>query len=211
LHSNSITPGDSYERLTIIRECDSIYYGKRKQRVRVFECLCVCGAVKKVPACHWGATKSCGCLAREISSVGNRTHGDTHAPEYEAWRSIFKRCNRADYKAHGITVCERWQSYLLFRADVGRRPSDKHSLDRIDNDGNYEPGNVRWATAKMQCRNKRNNRWVNYKGERRLLIEVCEETGIHICTIAGRIRGGWEEKDLFKPPMQKSHIAQQHQ
>lgn len=84
------------------------------------------------------------------------------APEYHAWKGMIKRCtnkkNRGwpNYGGRGITVCERWrESYLTFLADVGRRPSSKHSLDRIANDGNYEPGNVRWATRKQQINNRR--------------------------------------------------------
>jgi hypothetical protein len=89
-------------------------------------------------------------------------HGDTQTAEYKCWRSMLNRCSNANlrifkyYGGRGITVCERWRNrYVDFLADMGRRPSHEHSIDRIDNDGNYEPGNCRWATKSEQELNKR--------------------------------------------------------
>ena len=107
---------------------------------------------------------------------------------------MLQRCRpggHPDYGGRGIRVCDRWKSYEVFLQDVGRRPSPKHSLDRIDNEGNYEPGNVRWATIKEQNRNTRGNRSLTPAGRTQVLIEWAEETGIPAERIRGRLRCGW--------------------
>jgi hypothetical protein len=93
--------------------------------------------------------------------MGRRTHGMSSTPEYFAWAAMLSRCHNPanprydDYGGRGITVCDRWRAdFAAFLADVGRRPSPAHSLDRIDNDRGYEPGNCRWATAYVQARNR---------------------------------------------------------
>lgn len=138
--------------------------------VRLFSCLCDCGRVKSVAGSDLrrGAIRSCGCLRAESRQVANLRHG--HAgerdgghgtPEYQAWRSMRKRCNSPrtpnyqDYGGRGITVCERWLTFEAFLGDMGLRPSANHSLDRIDNNGNYEPSNCRWATWSQQVKNRR--------------------------------------------------------
>jgi hypothetical protein len=121
----------------------------------MWKCRCDCGKVHDVESRNLtqGKSTSCGCT---------RQHGKTSVPEYGPWRWLKQRClnkqNKAyhNYGGRGIKVCARWRkSFLAFRADVGCRPSRHHSLERIDNDGNYEPGNVRWATVKEQARNTR--------------------------------------------------------
>jgi hypothetical protein len=101
-------------------------------------------------------------LRSELTSKLFTTHGETDSIEYRVWSAMMNRCHyskrgrdRANYQARGIIVCEHWKTFDNFLADMGRRPSAKHSLDRIDNDGNYEPGNCRWATAKQQSNNQR--------------------------------------------------------
>lgn len=126
-------------------------------------CECACGVIRWVykAALTSGRSKSCGCLKREVASRLRRIHGRSYTPEYTVWQGMINRCHRPlhpafrNYGARGISVCDEWRNeFARFFAHIGPRPSNKHSVDRIDNDGNYEPGNVRWATATQQAQNK---------------------------------------------------------
>jgi len=111
-----------------------------------------------------------------------------------------------DYGGRGITVCERWEAFENFFEDMGEPPTNKHSIDRHpNNDGNYEPGNCRWATAREQARNKRGTVFVEYKRERRPLIEWCEILGLPLGRTDSRLARGWSVEDAFlKPPRRRS-------
>ena len=133
-------------------------------------CQCICKTRKAVLGSNLkaGMTRSCGCKAKELLSVSNRHHG--HAPitgltsEYVAWCNIKARCgnpNRDDYPRYGgrgIMVCNRWLDFKNFLADMGLKPDPSLSIDRINNDGNYEPGNCRWATQSEQNNNQRRSK-----------------------------------------------------
>lgn len=130
-----------------------------------WKCLCDCGAIKQIPSSNLlrGMSKSCGCLKYDMRSTHCITHGHTigtPSPTYVSWYNIFSRCynkKATGYKywgGRGITICERWRDFTNFLTDMGERPEGK-SIDRIDNEGNYEPGNCRWATSSEQNRNKR--------------------------------------------------------
>lgn len=115
-------------------------------------------------------------------------------PEYNVWKGMRARCERttnADYPYYGgrgIRVCERWSNFLLFFADVGPRPTSQHTIDRYpNNDGNYEPGNVRWATRREQGRNKRNTRPLTYRGVTKPMSEWAEEFGLPYFTLRSRL------------------------
>jgi hypothetical protein len=128
---------------------------------RYFRCRCDCGSEKEILGWHLssGHTISCGCANR-----GNTRHLDYNSPEYISWCSMKTRCNNAAasnysyYGGRGIKICERWEDYTSFLADMGRKPSPSHTLDRIDNSGDYTPGNCRWATKTEQSRNQRPKR-----------------------------------------------------
>lgn len=115
--------------------------------------------------------------------AGNPEKGIPRSPTYLSWQHMIARCTQRSnpayehYKARGITVCERWRSFVNFLADMGERPSRAHTLDREDNDGNYEPGNCRWATMREQGNNRSTNRTVNYNGEMVTFAELARITG----------------------------------
>lgn len=120
--------------------------------------------------------------------------GKTHEPEYETWVRMQRRCYEPKYKGYkhyggrGITVCEAWRlDYRAFIRDVGRKPSPKHSLDRIDCDGNYEPSNVRWATIDQQAANRRNLRLITFRGETKSLAAWSRSLDINYVTLTQRL------------------------
>jgi len=132
--------------------------------------------------------------------------GGKMSPEYAAWSGIWSRCtnpNKSDYKNYGgrgISVSDRWKSFEQFLVDVGERPSPQHSLDRYpDNDGNYEPGNVRWATRDQQARNKRTNRVVEFRGQEMVLMDAVKLAGVNYATARQRIEAGWSVDRALTP------------
>ncbi len=153
-----------FGRLTVLGEAQD------RQRHRVYLVRCDCGTEKTVRQSHVleGLIQSCGCFRRETSRASLQhqlTHGEAvrsgRSTTYKTWRSMMARCNNPhhigypNYGGRGISVCPEWRaSYVAFRDHVGERP-DGHTIDRINVNGNYEPGNVRWATTSEQMRNRR--------------------------------------------------------
>ena len=184
--------GQVYNRLTAIKFNHKA--GKQKKSYWLFSCIC---GNKKIIAKYrvvGSYTKSCGCLAIESANklrVISTTHGlsggkNGRTSEYIAWCSLKGRClnpNDAGYKNYGgrgIRICDRWlNSFPNFLEDMGERPTKKHSIDRIDNDGNYESGNCRWATRLEQGRNKRNVRLITINGKTKCITEWVEFLGLN--------------------------------
>lgn len=169
-------------------------------------CHCECGKEIVVDGCslRTGNTKSCGCLKKEIIGARRRTHGKANTRVYRIWTGIHTRCtNKSDprcsiYGGRGIKVCERWNCFENFLADMGEPPDDTYSIDRIDPNGDYEPNNCRWSTAKQQSNNRRNNHRVEYQGKTQTLAQWSEETGISSPTLSYRLRHGWSASDALK-------------
>lgn len=176
----------------------------------VWTCRCLaCGKVCKAHASNIvsGKTKSCGCLMNAVRHGHKRNgHRSLTARSYD---NMVRRCENpnfkqyADYGGRGIRIFEGWRGpggFERFLADAGERPGPEYSLDRIDNDGHYEPGNVRWVTRKTQQRNSRKNRLLTFRGETRPMSEWAEIVGLPYKVVCERMRRGWSvEKTLTQP------------
>lgn len=174
-------------------------------------CRCECGRITKT---HGGnlknGTKSCGCVYDGIFTKHGLTPRKATPPEFHIWCCMRDRCEREgskyyrNYGGRGISVCDRWSGemgFAHFMEDMGSRPTPKHSIDRIDVNGNYEPGNCRWATSVEQCNNKRNNRTMTYNGETLSVAEWSRRTGIRYRTILMRLNLGWPPEDVIHKPL----------
>lgn len=188
--------GQAFGDLVVLRKHDALSNGAAR-----WLCQCSCGrqTISRGSRLMSGATQTCGCgSARSLIK-----HGCRKIPEYSIWKAMVRRCTIpvckefANYGGRGISVCERWMSVESFIADMGLRPSPQHSLDRINNDGNYEPANCRWATRCEQANNTRSNRMISFRGERKTLSQWQKATGLGHDVIRGRLRMGWSiEKAL---------------
>lgn len=194
--------GHRYGLLTVLQLEGSSKHGAK------WLCLCDCGTTRVVrsDALVSGKTQSCGCRKRDLVRQRSVRHGHTDSPEYQCWKNLVQRCTNPCnpkyriYGARGIRVDPRWiSSFEAFFNDVGPRPSPRHSLDRRNNDGHYEPGNCYWATSAQQCRNRRISRLVTINGAVMTLSEAARAAGLTRETVASRIRYGWPEHLLFMP------------
>lgn len=191
--------GTVYGRLTVIG-----FAGREKLRTSWF-CECICGNIKKAVASDLqsGKTKSCGCLFNESTTRFQVTHGMRNTPEYSSYCKAKERCNNPndkrykDYGGRGIEF--RFISFEQFITEVGKKPTAQHSIDRIDVNGHYEIGNVRWATHLEQAHNTRTNRPLTCNGRTQLLIDWARELGVHSATILERLKRGWSIEDALVP------------
>ena len=211
-------------KLTILRRGSPVprksHFDRGLNRGWMVLCRCECGTEKWILEEHVknGHTRSCGCVRKQTSSERRYKHGDTVAGkgsgkrkcsvEYNTWSGMKERCYNAAskyykyYGGRGIELCPRWlESFNNFLADMGRRPSPKHSIDRIDNDGNYEPGNCHWATRLEQAANKRSTRKLTLNGETHHLRDWSSVTGIKRATISNRLFSGWTVEEALTTPV----------
>lgn len=172
-------------------------------------CLCDCGNSKtvRVSELYNGNVASCGCLLKDT------IHGMCKAPEYGIWMALKQRCSNPNnsrfdaYKDRG--VCQRWQkSFEAFYQDMGPRPTSKHSIDRINNDGPYSPENCRWALPSQQARNKSNNINLTYQGKTQCLTDWARELNISRLALRSRIQVlGWSVERALTTPVRKAKGA----
>jgi len=175
-------------------------------------CQCACDTLRLVSTSHLTRkctpSRDCGCTRTKLGRP-IEFHGSTHTPEYVIWVDMIERCinpkqkSYSRYGGRGITVCSEWsKSFLAFFADMGKRPSPKHMLDRLDNSLGYCKENCRWTTPDIQYRNRRSNRWLTLHGRTQCLIDWSRDTGIERRTIQRRIDLlGWSmERALTTPP-----------
>ncbi len=174
-----------------------------------FNCLCDCGTIRLVKRYHLksGASKSCGCLNKEVVAKRFKTHGMEGTPTYNVWQHILQRCNNTknksykNYGGRGIKVCKRWRnSFENFYSDMGDKPKNK-SIDRIDNNGDYKPSNCKWSTAKEQCSNTRKNIKVTIKGKTNIISEGSVKLKGSSSTIHSRLRRGWSIEKAASTPI----------
>ncbi len=195
--------GQRSGRLIVVRQA-----GRDKWKNILWSCLCDCGNTTTVlgGAIRKGRIQSCGCTKIQ--------HGHSKKGEmtqiYSTWTAMRQRCNNLkhpeykNYGKRGIVVCKRWEKFENFLEDMGEPPTDKHSIDRIDNDGNYCKSNCRWATLKQQQRNKRNNLFITYDGKTQCLAAWAEEFDIKYGTLESRLRRGWSIGKALTTPVKKS-------
>lgn len=171
-------------------------------------CICDCGkeARPKGYVLKAGRAKSCGCF-RKIANVAVRTtHGQSYTKLYRRWASMIRRCSDLNYDRYGgrgISVCDEWRVFENFARDMGEPPAGK-TLDRIDNNGNYEPSNCRWATVVEQNRNRRSNNLVTHNGETKCVTEWAEKYGIRQTLLRDRLLSGMRFEDAVSMPVKIS-------
>jgi len=200
--------GQRFGSLTVLG-----YVGKDKHDNSVWLCGCDCGNEKEIRYYRLtsGSTRNCGCR------VSNWIHGMGRSPEYKAWHAMIHRCTKKDdknyhhYGGRGIGVCERWSvSFEAFYQDMGPRPNPSYSLDRIDNNGNYEPNNCRWATVQEQGNNRRTNTKITFKGQTMSIAQWSQVTGIDTSNLCKRIQAGWPIERVLTEPVARGKRWKNH-
>jgi len=200
--------GRVFGRLTVLG-----YAGFDKRTQWYCECECKNIIVRDGCLLLKGVTSSCGCFRRDKTSEKSTTHGHANRGRtsdiYRTWLRMKSRCyNKRNkdyhhYGGRGIIICERWMFFPNFYNDMGDKPSGL-SIERIDNNGNYEPGNCRWATQKEQCNNQRTNRILEFNGMSKTTSQWADELGIKSVIISKRLFNGWTVERTLTQPLRKS-------
>lgn len=196
--------GETFGKLLVIAFAGT---GTGAKTRSYWKCKCSCGETTVVE--RWplisGHTRSCSCLR----GGSGRTHGMTGTPEYRSWLGMRKRCYDAKWRCYhryggrGIKICKRWEDFSNFFADMGPRPSLKHSLDRLNNDKNYSPSNCRWATPLQQGGNTSRVIFLEHNGKRQSLPDWAREWAIKRTTLRNRIfELNWSVEDALTKPIQ---------
>lgn len=182
--------GKRFGRLKVLSET-----GSDKWNTVCWLCLCACGQKVIVTGTHLrsGNTKSCGCLQKERISAVKTIHGQTGSRTYKSWTEMRVRCNNPNskiykyYGGRGIIICNRWNEFKNFFADMGERPENL-SIERINNNKGYSPDNCKWGTRKEQARNSRHNHVITYQGKTQCMSAWAEELGINYKALWARLK-----------------------
>lgn len=209
--------GQTFGLMTVLR------FDRREKRRRWWICQCQCGTIK--PACHTdlinGATKSCGCQRPTQLAAGRAAltvHGHSgliQSPTYRTWHKMKQRCLNPQsshfhlYGGKGVVICARWLAFENFLSDMGERPVGE-SIDRIDSNGNYEPGNCRWATPREQGNNTNRNVFLEHEGERLTVAEWARKWGLPPHVVHSRVvKMGWSmeraKRESVKPRTERTN------
>lgn len=199
--------GERYGRLTVLSRAENKIEPSGAVRA-MWNCRCDCGNERTVSGqtLSKGTTKSCGCLAVEMSKERS-THGQSYDSVYRIWNTMKQRCANPknthwdSYGGRGIKVCDRWLTFENFFQDMGERPHGL-TLERKDNERGYEPGNVIWASRLDQANNRRTNVFITYNGETRTVAEWGRKTGFGKSAIMNRLSDGWPVERALTEPLQ---------
>lgn len=198
--------GKKFGKLTVV-----VRYENSKNGQTRFFCKCDCGGstIARGYSLRKGTSLSCGCFQKEKNIFTHITHGMSLDPLYKIWHNMIQRCENKNHKNYrhyggrGISVCQHWHTFEKWYGDMGARPSPRHSMERINNDGNYEPGNVYWATDKDQHNNTRRNHFIEFQDQRKTLAQWAEIKGIPYNTLTSRIYKNWSIEDALTLPVRK--------
>lgn len=195
--------GRKIGRWTVVSRAENDPKGQSR-----WNCKCDCGTERDVPGVtlRGDRTHSCGCLKTELTIARSTKHGHssstTISPTYHSWVGMTQRCSNPKHKDYdryggrGITVCEKWRTFSGFLEDMGEKPEGS-SIERAENDLNYDKDNCKWATVSEQANNKSNNRVVEFDGESLTVAQWAIKTGINNNTILDRLNRGWDVKNVL--------------
>lgn len=200
--------GMVFGRLTVLSFAGHLIEGTKQRKRRLWCCQCECGKTVNVPTSNLtsGNSTSCGCM-RFGGKPGNPTHGQSRTFEHRVWKGMRQRCLNPlnavyrDYGGRGIRICERWDSFENFLADMGPVPGPKHSIERKDPNGNYEPDNCVWLPKRRQSRNRRDTIRLAFNGETKPLIEWAEHLGLSYKALRARRDRGWTDEQILTTPV----------
>ncbi len=201
--------GDKFGDITFIQEDfhEKEVTGFQAVRKAVVECFCGRKFITRITGLENGKVTSCGCRRRDGLIRRVTRHNMSKSSEYKAWESMKARClyekSKFYYKygGRGITICDKWMDFKNFYRDMGNKPDEKYSLERIDVNGNYEPSNCRWATRREQDRNKTNTVYINYNGEKWVLMDLAKKFNIHQQTLKQRVISGMTAEEAISKPI----------
>jgi hypothetical protein len=190
--------GDVFGRLKVVGRA-----GVDKHHHRFWKCECECGILCKIRGTNLtsGRNRSCGCLRFKHGGRNN------FPSEYPTWVEMRARCNNPkhkSFKSYGgrkIKVCDSWNEFTNFIKDMGPKPSNRHSIERIDNDGDYCPENCKWATKKEQSNNTRQNVFILYKNNRVTIAQLARRLNCSPFTLFSRKRQGWTDEEIINTPI----------